>query len=227
VRAPAAPPTSSGPVAVKSLKLLPESAVWHARSRTLVVADVHLGKAAAFRAGGIPVPEGDDSHDLARLAALVARHAAARLVVAGDLFHAPAGVTPVLSSRVADFLATIGIPLVLTTGNHDARLRRLPDEIIAVPFLDLAPRGPRVIHDPADATPGRFHIAGHLHPVVRLRDGRRSSLRVPCFWRRENLLVLPSFGTFTNGSIIAPAAGEGIYVALHDKIVEIPAAVWL
>lgn len=209
---------------MQSLTLLPESAVWHGPTRTLVVADVHLGKAAAFRAGGIPVPEGDDAQDLARLAALVKKHDAARLVIAGDLFHAPAGVTPALESLLAEFLREIAIPLFLTTGNHDAKLRSLPDGFIAVPHFDLAGDGPRVVHDPAAATPDRFHIAGHIHPVIRIRDGRRASLRLACFWERENLLVLPAFGTFTGGSIISPAPGDRIFTTLRDQVVEIPAA---
>ncbi|OYV00284.1 MAG: hypothetical protein CFE26_24210, partial [Verrucomicrobiales bacterium VVV1] len=40
-------------------------------SRALIVADVHLGKSATFRAKGLPVPEGDNEHDLGRLAALI------------------------------------------------------------------------------------------------------------------------------------------------------------
>jgi len=157
------------------LTLLPESAVWHAPTRTLVVADVHLGKAAAFRAGGIPVPEGGDADDLARLLALVRKHAAARLVIAGDLFHAPAGVTPALEALVAGFLTNLGVPFLLATGNHDAKLRGLPAGITAAPWVDLTSDGPRVVHDPADATAtGRFQLAGHLHPVFRLRDGRRT-----------------------------------------------------
>jgi len=205
------------------LTLLPEAAVWHAPTRTLVVADVHLGKAAAFRDGGIPVPEGDDAHDLARLTALVRKHGASRLVIAGDLFHAPAGMTPALESRFADFLKHLGIPLILATGNHDAKIRRLPAGIAAATHLDLAIEGPRVIHDPADATaPECFHIAGHLHPVVRLRDGRRTSLRLACFWLRENLLVLPAFGTFTGGTVITPGRGDRIFATLRDQVVEIP-----
>lgn len=205
------------------LTLLPESAAWHGPTRTLVVADVHLGKAAAFRAGGIPVPEGDDCNDLARLATLVGRHQAARLVVAGDLFHAPTGLTPALESRLAEFLTTISIPLILTTGNHDAKLRSLPGGITAMPHLDLTADGPRVVHDPADATlPGRFHIAGHLHPVIRIRDGRRTSLRLPCFWQQPNLVVLPAFGSFTGGATITPARGDRVFTGLRDRIVEIP-----
>ena len=40
------------------LQLLPERAVWRPRERALFVADLHLGKAAAFRAFGAPAPTG-------------------------------------------------------------------------------------------------------------------------------------------------------------------------
>ncbi len=205
-----------------SITLLPDAAAWHAPSRSLIVADVHLGKSAAFRAMGVPVPDGDDARDLARLAALAAREKAARLVIAGDLFHAPSGVTPELESLLADFLAKLGIPLALTTGNHDAKIRALPPGIAATPHLDLSDGGPRVIHDPAEAAADRFHIAGHIHPVVRIRDGRRTSLRLPCFWRSGRVLVLPSFGGFTGGSIITPGEGDSVFAAMRGRVVEIP-----
>jgi len=60
---------------------------------TLLVADLHLGKAATFRSQGIPVPEGSAQKDLARLALLVAATRARRLIVLGDLFHAKSGCT--------------------------------------------------------------------------------------------------------------------------------------
>jgi uncharacterized protein len=213
-------------MSIEDITLLPESAIWHAPTRTLVVADLHLGKAAAFRAGGIAIPDGDDTHDLDRLTTLVAKSDAARLVIAGDLFHAPAGMTRALLGHLDDFLQNISIPLVLTIGNHDAKLRKLPAGVIAAPSLDLADGGPCVVHDPADAMPGKFHIAGHLHPVIRLKDGKRTSLRMPCFWQSPQLLVMPAFGTFTGGSIIKPAAGDRIFAVLRDKIVEIPPAAW-
>jgi len=211
---------------VQDLTLLPEAAVWHAPSQTLVVADVHLGKAAAFRAGGIAVPDGDDARDLENLAALVEKHKASRLVVAGDMFHAPSGIRVELLELLKRFLDRIGVPVVLTIGNHDAKLRSIPSGVIAVDHLDLANEGPRIVHDPASSTPGRFHMAGHLHPVIRIRDGRRTCLRLPCFWQQENLLVLPAFGSFTGGSIIKPGPQDRVFTALRDQVVEIPAAAW-
>lgn len=38
--------------------LLPERALWWPAQRMLMVADAHFGKAATFRARGVPVPAG-------------------------------------------------------------------------------------------------------------------------------------------------------------------------
>ena len=44
------------PISGEQLDLLPEKAIWWPRRRTLLVADVHCGKDATFRAMGVPVP---------------------------------------------------------------------------------------------------------------------------------------------------------------------------
>ncbi|NBP80976.1 hypothetical protein EBU58_09735, partial [bacterium] len=48
-------------------ELLPGRGAWLPTSRTLLVADLHLGKAASFRHAGLPVPEGSSGGDLQRL----------------------------------------------------------------------------------------------------------------------------------------------------------------
>ena len=60
---------------------------------TLVVADLHLGKASAFQAKGLAIPEGDSEADIKRLTELCKWNQATRLVINGDLFHSPAGLT--------------------------------------------------------------------------------------------------------------------------------------
>jgi len=208
---------------IPTVTLLPEGAVFLSDSATLVVADVHLGKSAAFRARGLPVPEGDNARDLARLLALVKKSAASHLVIAGDLFHAPSGITPELEAALGDFISGLGIPITLAVGNHDVKIKRLPSPLQCVPYLDLE-ENCRVIHDPAHADGGRLHLSGHWHPVVRIPDGKRTSLRLPCFLLRENTLVLPAFGSFTGGAIIKPVAGDRVFVALRENVVELPAA---
>jgi len=45
----------------EGVELCADRALFWTRTRTLFVADVHLGKAAAFRAGGVPLPRGATS----------------------------------------------------------------------------------------------------------------------------------------------------------------------
>lgn len=60
-RPPAPQPLADGACAIalhgERIDLLPERAAWWPAARTLFVADAHLGKAAVFRARGLPVPE--------------------------------------------------------------------------------------------------------------------------------------------------------------------------
>ncbi len=206
-----------------SLTLLPEGAVFLTDSSTLVLADLHLGKSAAFRAKGLPVPEGDTARDLARVSKLVEKNGALRLVIAGDLFHAPSGITPDLELALEEFFNAIAIPLTLVLGNHDAKLRMIPSRLHPVESLDLE-CGITVIHDPADAKGDRLHLCGHLHPVVKIPDGKRTSLRFPCFLNRGNTLVLPSFGSFTGGAVIHPKLSDRVFVTLRDRVAELPEA---
>ena len=75
-------------VAGAALQLLPERAIWYAAESALFVADLHWGKAAAFRAAYIPVPMGTTGNDLARLTTALTATNAQHLVVLGDLLHA-------------------------------------------------------------------------------------------------------------------------------------------
>jgi DNA ligase-associated metallophosphoesterase len=204
-----------------SIRLLPEGAVFLMDTATLVLADVHLGKSAAFRAKGLPVPEGDSARDFQRLLELSAQHHAAELVIAGDLFHAPSGITPELEDALGGFLESIGIPVTLVIGNHDSGVSNLGVNLRAVPLLDLGNRV-RVIHDPAHASGDLMHLSGHWHPVVKIPDGKRTSLRLPCFLLRGNTLVMPAFGSFTGGAIIRPEVGDRIFVTLREEVIELP-----
>lgn len=204
-----------------SLTLLPEGAAFLKTSSTLVVADVHLGKSAAFRAHGLPVPEGDNARDLMRLFTLARRTNAAHLVIAGDLFHSPLGMTPELQIDFASFMIALEIPLTLVTGNHDRKIFPLPPLLTSVPHLDLE-ENIRIIHDPEDVTGESFHISGHWHPIVKISDGGRGALKFQCFVFRHQTLVLPAFGSFTGGTPIVPRSCDRIFVPLQDAVVELP-----
>ncbi|MBK1883877.1 ligase-associated DNA damage response endonuclease PdeM [Luteolibacter pohnpeiensis] len=202
-----------------SLELLPGHGVL-LEDRTLVVSDVHLGKAAAFQAKGLAVPEGDTEADLTRLLNLSHEVQARRLIINGDLFHSPAGISPRLESLLQQWIEKLGIPVELVIGNHEEKFKRLPDGLNPARIIDC--NGFHLVHDPADAPDGVPTICGHWHPVARIADGKRTSLRLPCFLLRHEMLVLPSFGTFTGGRIVEIQKNDRVFVAPGAKITEVP-----
>ena len=83
------------------LHLLPQRAIWWPRQRAVLVADVHIGKAATFRALGQPVPAGTTTANLRRLEGLLRGLAAQQLFVLGDFLHAPQSRTPAVLAALA------------------------------------------------------------------------------------------------------------------------------
>jgi len=109
----------------EELVLLPERAVFRPATGALLVADVHLGKTAAFRAAGIPTPEGGTTTDLERLSRAMERMSPRRLVILGDLLHARSGRTDEMRDEVTAWREQHEeLPIVLVRGNHDQRARR-------------------------------------------------------------------------------------------------------
>lgn len=202
------------------LTLLPERAVLC--DSHLIIADTHFGKSATLRAHGIPVPEGDTVRDGARILALVERHQPARLIIAGDFFHAPEGKSPAVLESLTALFRELSCEVSLVLGNHDLRSGSLPAEWPVAIDVNCALGDLTVVHDPADAPTGSFCICGHLHPVARINDGKNTGFRAPCFWFSDNRLVLPSFGTFTGGVVVHPRGADRIFAPLHDQVVEVP-----
>jgi metallophosphoesterase superfamily enzyme len=56
----------------------------------LIIADIHFGKAAAFRSFGIPVPRGTTTENLDALDALIEATGAGHVLFLGDFLHARA-----------------------------------------------------------------------------------------------------------------------------------------
>jgi DNA ligase-associated metallophosphoesterase len=207
-------------VAGASLQLLPERALWYAEASTLFVADLHWGKAAAFRAAHVPVPMGTTSSDLARLTSAIAATAARHLVVLGDLLHARAGRHDETLRTVAawrDRHAALRITLV--RGNHDQHAGDPPRDLdIACTDAPLVV-GPFVgVHEPRDHPDG-YVLCGHLHPCVTVRGRGRQSLRLPAFVFGPQRGVVPAFSSFTGGGMYETQTGDRQYAIAGDEVI--------
>jgi DNA ligase-associated metallophosphoesterase len=207
----------------EQLELLPEKAIWWAGRRTLLVADVHCGKDATFRAMGVPVPSGGTDRDLQRLSELVRRTEAERLVILGDLLHARLAKHPDLVECIARWRKLHPqTRMILVRGNHDRSSGAVPlhwemeicEETTEEDGFVFCHAPPRSAERPT--------LAGHVHPTVFLPDYDGSVVNVPCFVCEGNCLILPSFGTFTGGYTISPSEGRRIYVVTPKRVVAMP-----
>jgi len=207
-------------VAGTRVVLLPERALWIPSLDVLCVADLHWGKAAAFRAAHVPVPMGTTSSDLARLSSALSATGASQLVVLGDMLHARAGRHEETLRTIAEWRARHDdVRITLVRGNHD-QYAGDPPASLAIACLDEPLRlGPFAgVHEPAPQTDG-YVLAGHLHPNVTVRGRGRQALRLPAFVFGPSRGVLPAFSSFTGGGMYEQAADDRLYAVAGGEVV--------
>ncbi|MFY7922753.1 MAG: ligase-associated DNA damage response endonuclease PdeM [Gemmatimonas sp.] len=207
-------------VAGEQVALLPERALWLPAHDTLLVADLHWGKAAAFRAAHIPVPMGTTSSDLARLSSALEVTGANRLVVLGDLLHARAGRHDETFRTIASWRAThADLRITLVRGNHDQHAGDPPAEL----NIDCTDNPLRLgafvgVHEPTVNLDG-YVLCGHLHPCVTVRGRGRQSLRLPSFVFGPSRGVLPAFSSFTGGGMYEQEPEDRLFGIAADAVV--------
>lgn len=202
----------------EQLVLLPEKAIYWKARKSLLIADLHLGKSGHFRKAGVAIPSSVHNDDLRRLARIISENEVDKLYLLGDLFH---------SQHNREWETFISwrhqfpdIEFHLIKGNHDIMDQQL--------FADgdiILHKEPLVIHpfvfsheqkkyDSANL----YQLFGHIHPGVRLNGRGLQSVSLPCFCFSYSGGVLPAFGTFTGHSIIRPSPEDAVFVLCGDKV---------
>ena len=205
------------------------SLYWPAR-QTLVVADIHFGKAEHFRRSGIPVPTGTTRQNLERLEVALSATDARRLVVLGDLFHNKGGVTEALIEQLRGWRSRWdGLEVVNVRGNHDRQAGDPPSEVgiecVSGPWRDPREAGGTVAfaHEPAVVSQA-VTWCGHVHPAVRLEGRANVRLRAACFHVQKRCGTLPAFGAFTGMKVVRPRRGDRLYAIGPGQIVDVTPA---
>ena len=149
---------------------------WEAED-TLLVADLHLEKGAAYAALGMLLPPYDTRTTLERLAKAIHAVDPSRVVALGDSFHRAESARH-LDAGDLDFLLKLqrGREWYWICGNHDPHL---PALIGGTVCATLTICGLTLRHEPSPA-PSAREIAGHLHPVARIAR-RGAVIRRRCF----------------------------------------------
>lgn len=218
--------TSEGETTVsvrgEELTLLPERAVFWNAARTIFIADPHWGKAATFRARGIPVPSGTTDESVARLDRLLERTSARQIIFLGDLLHAREGRSQEMFGALTRWRESkLDVELILVRGNHDKRAGDPPGELrihcADAPFAMM----PFVLdHHPRPSADG-YVLSGHVHPGIRLYGAGRQHERLPCFFFGKDIAILPAFGDFTGLADVEPVEGDQVFAIADSSVLRV------
>ena len=196
------------PIELAGQALIPVAAgalYWESEC-TLLVADLHLEKGAAFASRGMMLPPYDTRSTLRRLAACIDMFGPRRVVALGDSFHRSELANRLdADDRVALAGLQKGREWYWILGNHDPDL---PEDVSGFVCRSLTIGGITLRHEP---TVGRTaEIAGHLHPVARIAR-RGEVFRRKCFATDGLRLVMPAFGAYTGGLNLLDEAFSSLF----------------
>lgn len=210
-------------LAGEEVYLLAERAFYWPSASTLIVADLHWGKASPFQTVGIPLPMATASDDLARLDSALQRTGARRMVVLGDLFQARAGRVP--SHTLAELrrwrsLAS-PVEILLVRSNHDRHSGDPPNDL-RINCVDAPAFVPPFVfrHEPAHRGDG-YSLAGHVHPGITLMGRGLQRETLPCFVIGQSGALIPAFGSFTSLGQVEPGPGDRAFVVVEDEVLEV------
>ncbi|MEN3793253.1 ligase-associated DNA damage response endonuclease PdeM [Fulvimarina sp. MAC3] len=200
-------------IAGEAVQLDPAGVLFLPDERTLIVSDLHIEKGAAFARRGMMLPPYDTGLTLLLLEKVLKRVDPRRVVCLGDSFHDRKGAA-LLPDIYRDGLAKLmtGRDWVWISGNHDPEP---PADLGGTCCGELAIGALRLRHEPANA-PSHGEIAGHLHPVAKVKGPGRA-VRGSCFVGDGSRLILPSFGVTTGGLNVLDRAFSDMFDPARAK----------
>lgn len=186
--------------------LLHEKAIWLENQAMLILSDVHLGKLEHFRKNGMPVPV--VTNDLDRMGQLIDEFQPEKMVFLGDLFHAS------LNSSADRFrkwrMNHSRMQMILVEGNHDILSATDYESMDIIKMNKMEISGLMLQHHPDDKHQGPF-ICGHIHPGILLQGNGKQSIKLPCFYKNGNLMILPAFGSTTGLFMVRPTSDSEVF----------------
>ena len=197
--------------------LHPSGAAYWVAKKTLLLADVHLGKVAHFRKNGIAVPRKAEGVFYEKITLLLNEFEVDRILFLGDLFHSFQNNEWYLFSA---WVKKQQSELILIEGNHDV-IPASQFEQIGLQVIDhFLEEAFYFSHFPTEKTT-HFVFCGHVHPGVKLKGNGLQQMKMPCFFQSQNQLILPAFGAFTGLHLLSPKSGDHVYVTTGKEVMEI------
>ncbi len=208
-------------LAGEQIWLCHQKAVWLKIHKTVLISDLHIGKVNHFRKSGIAVPAKANDKNVETLIDLFNETKPERVIFLGDLFHSHYNNEWEVLGQVLKHFSACSFELV--RGNHDIlsseQYKRLA---IAVHEKPISINTLLLSHEPLEDIPiGRYNLAGHIHPGIRLQGKARQSMTLPCFYFGADKGLMPAFGSFTGLALVTPKKNDRIFAVLGEKIYSI------
>ena len=155
----------------------PAAIVKTGKTKTLLIADPHIGWEMELQEKGIYVPS-QTPKILNKLTAILSKYKPQRLVIIGDVKYTIVSTELGEWHDVPDFFAQLQSyvgDIAIVRGNHDANIEPLlPENVKLLPATGVVIGDVGVFHGHKWPSPALLEcktlVMGHLHPVVVFRD---------------------------------------------------------
>lgn len=213
-------PTTAAQLELEGLNLilLPEKAIFIPEEKTLLLADLHLGKINHFRLAGIPLPSRANDENLERLIDVINKTRANKVVFLGDLFHSHYNHEWESLGQVLSHFPTSEFHLVL--GNHDI-MSQVQYERHRIKVCEELYLGPLYLTHEVVEKSKMYNLAGHVHPGVRLTGRGRQSVTLPCFYFGKRQGLMPAFGSFTGLARVGIKKEDRVFAIADGKVLDL------
>ncbi len=205
----------------QSLELLAEKALYHSDTNTLVIADLHLGKAIHFRKSGIAMPAQSTEKDYQKIELLIEKLQPEEIIFLGDLFHSSHNSEwEIFLNRIKPYT---NIHFTLILGNHDILSKKhYVNSGFTIVKNEMERGGIIYSHKPLLKIPeDKLNIAGHIHPGYILSGRAHHNIRLPCFYYHRNCLILPAFGSLTGLYLMDDIETAKVFLVVKDKVIRL------
>ena len=190
---------------------------WQERS-ALIISDVHLGKISHFRKFGAAVPQKAVTQNFLVMNEVIDFFKPKTIIFLGDLFHSSVNKE---WNYFEEWVKLIQTKIILVSGNHDI-ISPLKYEDLGVQVIgELVWDGFLLTHHPEEREK-LFSFSGHVHPAIRLHGIGRQFVRLRCFFKTKNQMILPAFGEFTGNFTMKATPDCEAYALLGDSVLQVP-----
>lgn len=202
----------------ENLILTNQRIVYWPKSKTIILSDLHLGKAAYFRKNGIALPIQLSQKDLNRLDILLNYYPTEKVIIVGDLIHAGTNTEVELFKDLT--AKHSDKEFILIKGNHD-RFSEKNLKLIGINqvYDELFLNEIHFIHQPQNFIQNT--ISGHIHPGVSLEFATKNRVRFPCYAVTQNEIILPAFSLFTGMDTVSLPKDGKFYAFSEEGIFEL------